>query len=823
MNLKHFGLFGILCLLALSCSDDKEQFSGDTGQGQIQASFKANYKVASPKAAEGEAATELESVSPEIQNFSVHLAKSDGSYDKTWETVAQFPVDEKFSTGAYTMEIWFGDMAEEGFEKPYYYGSTKFEVIDEETSTPSIEAKLGNTMVSLAYTDAFKNYFTDYSAKVHSSGGVYIDFSKDETRPAYVKPGKVSFQLSMEKTNGSKLSIEPAAIENAEACTHYRVTFDVNGGEVGDAVLTVTFDDSTEQEPIEIPLSDDLLTAPAPVITAKGFDNNTPLNIIEGDDASASVAIVAQSGLASVILATSSEFLASKGLPAEIDLMAATAEQKGLLASLGLGSDKVKGLWNNPDKMAVVDFSGIIPMLSPLNGNSTHVFTIQVKDVYGRTAETPAVLAVNAPAVIFSMSDAQKSEAGSLEGVFKLEFNGNMNNVSFKALNDYGVYEDAAVKSTVDNGDGTYTVTVVIPDNTSKTTVKGYYKGVEKSSVDVKIGMAFTLSANDYDVWATKAIVKVNGKMPEKVMSNIKAVYVNGTETSNYTADAASLSYTVYGLTPGTQNVIKIVADDEEDTSESSVSVSAEAAAQVGNADMEGWNIETKTKKADFLGSDKKYYTFHPYNSGETDIWWATNNDKAQGGTYALGIWYEGCFASCASYTTDVHGGSKAALIYVSGCGDSYANTSSTYVGGAMVGSMWIGNFDNKTVTQGHSFTSRPSSLSFWYKYTPYNTDAFKVVVSLLSGSETIASGTYEPAASSSVDTEYKQATVELNYSVTNKKATAICVQFLASNRTNVDSDDYFKMGTTITYPVVGDWTVHMGSVLKFDDIVLNY
>lgn len=68
--------------------------------------------------------------------------------------------------------------------------------------------------------------------------------------------------------------------------------------------------------------------------------------------------------------------------------------------------------------------------------------------------------------------------------------------------------------------------------------------------------------------------------------------------------------------------------------------------------------------------------------------------------------------------------------MYLSGCGDGYANTSGSYVGGAMVGSLFIGTYDSGII-QGHEFNSRPTSLSFWYKYKPYNSDAFKVVVSL--------------------------------------------------------------------------------------------
>lgn len=250
--------------------------------------------------------------------------------------------------------------------------------------------------------------------------------------------------------------------------------------------------------------------------------------------------------------------------------------------------------------------------------------------------------------------------------------------------------------------------------------------------------------------------------------------------------------------------------------------VELETPQQLPNSGMEEWSIETKKKSGTWPFKDKTYYTFHPYAEGNAALsWWDTNNDKAQGGTYALGIWYEGCFASCVSYTEDAHNGSKAALMYLSGCGDGYANTSGTYVGGAMVGSLFIGSY-NSEIVQGHAFEVRPTSMSFWYKYKPYNSDAFKVIVSLKNGDKEIATGVYEPIPYSVEDDEYKQAVVDFNYIEPYEKATAICVQFLASNKTSLSGDDFVK-GTTITYPVIGNWTVHMGSILKIDDISLVY
>lgn len=252
------------------------------------------------------------------------------------------------------------------------------------------------------------------------------------------------------------------------------------------------------------------------------------------------------------------------------------------------------------------------------------------------------------------------------------------------------------------------------------------------------------------------------------------------------------------------------------------VEVELETPQQLPNSGMEDWYIEEKKKSGTWPFEDKTYYTFHPYAEGNaSSSWWDTNNDKAQGGTYLFGIWYEGCFASCVSYTEDVHEGSKAALIYLSGCGDGKANSEGYYAGGAMVGSLFIGSY-NSGIVQGHDFNVRPTAMSFWYKYKPYGSDAFKVVVSLKNGDKEIATGTYEPTAYDVEDGEYKQAIVDFNYVEPYEKATTVCVQFLASNKTSLSESDFAK-GTTITYPVVGNWTVHMGSILKIDDIALVY
>ena len=88
--------------------------------------------------------------------------------------------------------------------------------------------------------------------------------------------------------------------------------------------------------------------------------------------------INALAGLKEVTLTTTSEFLQSKGWPAELDLVAATDAQKYLLSSLGFSTT----VWKNPDKMALVDFTELIKNLRATASSTSHTFVVQAKDIF---------------------------------------------------------------------------------------------------------------------------------------------------------------------------------------------------------------------------------------------------------------------------------------------------------------------------------------------------------------------------------------------------------------------------------------------------------
>lgn len=88
-------------------------------------------------------------------------------------------------------------------------------------------------------------------------------------------------------------------------------------------------------------------------------------------------------------------------------------------------------------------------------------------------------------------------------------------------------------------------------------------------------------------------------------------------------------------------------------------------------------------------------------------------------------------------------------------------------------GKLFLGSYsysgNSESYNEGTSFSSRPSTMKGWYKYTPDNNDGSEtgvISVTLLNGETVLASGTINLTAVS----DYTEFTVPLVYTVTDQK-----------------------------------------------------
>lgn len=866
MRIKFLGLLPLLALVLSACSDDNGGMQGDA-TGKVNVSLTADRSV-SRATGMSRAEDEASAQAVDINKFKIHIAKDDGKYDKTWETLAEFdPATEQFLVGTYTVEASYGALDDEGFEKPYYYGiSEKFAVLDSETANPTVTATLANTMVAVNYTEAFKNYFTDYTTTIHSAGGSRVEFAKAENRTAYVRPGNITIEMSLTKTTGKQFTFEPAAIEDAKAKTLYNITFDVNGGEVGDATLSITFDETTVEEPIEIDLSDELVNAPAPALTVKGFTPGTAIDLMEGDDIASSAQFVgtAQSGIKSVTLTTQSAYLKSKNWPDEIDLVAATTEQKELLQNLGL---QVIGLWGNVDKMCVVKFDNLLKNLRAYEGDKNHTFTLQVKDKYSKVSDAISLSVVTTPVTLsFSAAEPLAPQATSLK--LTVNYNGKdlKNNVKFTGRDDYGKWVDCPITDVQTASEGVYTVTVTIPagDNVDFLMKASYNNGlVATQEVTIKRQQSLDLTVAQGDVWSTEASVMMPAGQSLIDGATIMIKKGDGAYTevaaADITRDAAHKLFVLKNLEAGVTYKVKASKDGEEGNE---VTFATEAATAVPNGDFEDLAETIKISDMNQGGKwsptigDPTYQNTCSFTVKEPTGWASVNaktcNKSATNqmswfvipSTYNTTLSWTGTvqrvpiFGGGGTETPDIYkdltaqSGSNAMVVRNvawDANGTSPANhyktrTSSEYysmnvptIANRSAGKLFLGSYTysngQETYNEGTAFASRPVTLKGYYKYVRDNQDASElgvVTVKLLNNGTVIGEGTAELYP----QTDYTQFTVNIAYSNTSLKADKLQIMICSSNHeSNIKTTDY-----TSRYE-----SASRGAQLTIDNLTFSY
>lgn len=331
-------------------------------------------------------------VSVNTDDFKLILENSDGVV-KTWEKYSEFDSKEQFKVGSYKLTASYGDVNVEGFEKPCYQGLENVEITEAGITNVDLTCTLANSMISIAYTDAFTGYFSDYEVAVHSEGNENIIIGKDETRACYVSPKNIYLTMKLVSQAGVTSTFSPGVIVNAQSRHHYKVKLDVNNGNMGVAKLIISFDDTVENDDVVIDLSDELMSSPAPEIIAYGFTPSQPLSIIKGEalDTPVEVVINARGGLKEVYLTTDAQNFVSAGLPSEMDLMKTTDEQKSIISQLGID---VKGLWNNPETMAKIDFTQLLSQLNFSDDVKQTSFKLVVVDKYSKKSEPLTLLVV---------------------------------------------------------------------------------------------------------------------------------------------------------------------------------------------------------------------------------------------------------------------------------------------------------------------------------------------------------------------------------------------------------------------------------------------
>lgn len=840
--LKHGIMFSAFAFALASCSDEGGLDLGK-GEGAIRLALRTSAEVVVSAPTRAESAT---LTAPEAGHFAVRLTKSDNSYSKTWDSIEEFNAEEAFRTGSYTLEAFVGDIDTEGFDAPYFYGAADVSVLEAKETQVAITAALANSMVSVDYTEGFKSYFKDYSARVHSAGHSYIDFAADETRPAFIAPGEVDLTVSFTNPQGQSTSLQPAGF-TAKPRHHYRVKFDVAEG-TGNAVLKIIFDDTLVSEDVTIDLTDELFTTPAPEVKAEGFVSDSPVEALEGNAPASPFVFtaVARGGMAEASLTVDSQTVPAFGR--EVNLVGASAALQQQIASSGISA---VGFFKNPDKLARLDVTEFVKSLPA----GTHRISLVVKDRYTRVSD-PVTLVVSTEAIHLE-AQAEDVVFGSNQAFIDIEYNGaNPDKAfTFKALDKFGVYKDCPITE-VKQKAGTrsfpvknYVFTLTLPDTERESIpLQIFFHGEKRTEIEIPvITPKYSVEA---DAFAKHVVLKV---VPEDasqlgIIVNSLKVAVSATRSARnggftFVRDADNGLVTVKGFNPATPYTITTKLSAATDAAPvTSTSVTTEAATDVPNGDFSQTH-QTINMTAQVGGtwtgtifSNPKYHINAPIVRAEATGWASINANTCWSGSSNINTWYTvpSTWADNGNVTVRSvgysHSGSdlgstKETLVY-------YCKNTPTFDAGERIsGELFLGTYSfdgNESRTDGITFGSRPASLSFDYTYAPYGDEKGLAYVAVFDESgRIIATGSMNLNSVGVMTTE----TISLSGYPFSSRAASLQVRFLSTANgvpgISIPSGSALKEHKH----ALGNQTldanrynaVATGSVLVLDNVKLNY
>lgn len=837
-------LKGIVCFASLSlvasCSDGNGTgFDRNSGRGRIALTPVVDTSVKSSRASRAEY-TDIT-----VDDLTLKVTSADGSITKTFDNVSAFGESQEFNVGLYTVEAFYGSDDAQGFDAPYFYGSAQVKVEEDKTVSANLAVSLANSVISVEYGDKFVNYMTSWSAGVNDS---YV-LEQGNTRFLYLTPGEVSVDITFVKPNGNGGTVRVTSF-TAQPRYHYHVKVDMAGDGSGVAEgISVTVDETLDEGDLPvIDISDDVLNAPLPIMAASGFSDGQPVEFVTGMKLDRSLAfnIIAQAGLQEVRLTTSSKSLTSQGWPAELNFMAADAAMQQTLESLGLD---VRGLYHNPEKLAVITFDKVLDHLSYIPGaasddDNINTFTVRVMDKFNRVSE-PLTLSLVASPVALSLENDELYVMGTTLKV-DVRYNGGgpTGRVVFRYRDLNGVDREANPEYEKIS-DGLYRATLPVYASEKDFSFTVSAPGVaDVSYTAVRRPQLFPAPGTTPNAFAKHAYIPVsigtqdNNTQLLTTMMNAAKVYLS-TDGTNYslvsaTADPATKTLHIAGLSPATSYKARIVNGDQTLEQGYNFAFTTETAAQIpnGNLDADVTVIESS--------GDWQNIGFQT---------WGTNNDmttsQPTGGGLGIASNNKLCKAISGTVQTDDAHSGKAALIRSVGWGGSNTATGSSGTSGSCkytdtgllhlgatrsVRPVGYGENDNKLSAStsvgplttddldcGIEFASRPSAISFWYKYSPKNTaDKGSVEVWLkdVSGN-VIASATLLLDA---VDT-YTRKSIDLDFNQNTAKCVKLYVKFVSS----YDMEYYKRTNDNFSGPGFAGSDPFMGSQLYIDDIELTY
>ena len=232
--MKHLKtiLGAVALLMAFACTKNQAE-----GNGQVSFVLTGDYQIADQTRSNVSQYTTL----PSSEDFTITI--TDASSASVWAgKLSDWDSATLLKAGNYKVTATYGDIEDEGFDKPFFTGAADFTIAGAQTAEVTVNVSLGNTIIMIGCSDNFRNYYKDYTFRLTRSGSEIVTFAKDENKAAFVDGYKFTIEGTLvSETRTYTFSKDFASLDQATA---YTIMFDASN--IGGASITITFNDNVE-------------------------------------------------------------------------------------------------------------------------------------------------------------------------------------------------------------------------------------------------------------------------------------------------------------------------------------------------------------------------------------------------------------------------------------------------------------------------------------------------------------------------------------------------------------------------------------------------
>lgn len=748
----------------------------------------------------------------------------------------KMPAEIELEAGAYSVEVSKGTKTAAAFNSPYFSGKQDFTIVKDMTTPVEVTASMENSRVTVDFSDDFLETYEDYTLSFMTNKMTLpLVYEKGEYRPMYFQADasgtKLTIGMELVNVYGKDVQYTATTTIKQKQWTKLTVRTDEKGLN-GVAIDVVLNDETKETVYVNIGIPDFMEQLKgAPHVTCETFQwtgnevQETPFDLGLKDvgnvlDAPTLVSVLAGGKIAEMKLSLSQD----NKTVFNYDLANLSEDQQATL------KNEYKLDVNSADIKDKLQYSfDMQPLLNALKGTiaeSEYLVTLSVKDALPNPNTTVRSLKgtlnkVGAPSITTDLSNMSFEEESYVGGEVNVEFSAPAG-IKLVQLNiPELISEDITAGSSISNIEyvsgsnqilfkpewfnslkyGTYVVTINIEDLYGQTASKSFNIKVKAPAFE------WAMAENEGDVFATYAFLRVKAKDASKVV-----FYHNGTPISNVSDlsrddESGIVTFVWKGLTPNFKYE-NVTAKYDGDLELKKQSFTTEDKAQLPNCEFTNWKVENWTYKVTAKGNR----TDNNYNF-ILDSWRTNNNETL---LYEVAdiyfIWQVAEFSQklfpTVTYANEGNKDNKSAVIR--SVSASTFNTNEIMRDAVAGRIYYIGDFN-----------TRPSSLSYTYKYDPYSGDKYKVSVKIIGeNGNTLVEESYVPESSVKNDA-FETVTIPLNYSSLVEKAQSIEVYFYSSESDSPATEK--NRMVTLPAPNGNTYKTHTGSVLTIDNVILNY